>query len=121
MVRFPLFSVCFVLTNVWSSLGFFVALFMSTMYILVGRRRKSGSNTNWPMIVAAVTMMMLATAQLAVDIWNIFQAFMYTTRPERLLFLVNVTHPIFAAKHALYFTQMLVGDMILVRLHGVTC
>jgi hypothetical protein len=114
MVRFPLFSMCFALTNAWSLLGFFVALFMSTMYILIGRRRKSTNHTNWPMIVAAVTMMLLATAQLAVDISNIFQAFMYRSRLERLLFLMNVTNPIFAAKHAVYFTQMLVGDVILV-------
>ncbi|KAF4569917.1 hypothetical protein EYR40_008897 [Pleurotus pulmonarius] len=80
------------------------------MYILCGKSSdKAGSRV---MVLALLVMMALATAQLAVDAVNIFQAFVDNNRFERVLFLSNPTLPIFAAKHAIFFTMIVVGDAI---------
>ncbi|KAF8991667.1 hypothetical protein BDQ17DRAFT_1370452 [Cyathus striatus] len=90
--------------------GAFMVLFFISFHTLV--KRKKRSKLSPAMIVAAVTMAVLATCQIIVDTVNIFWAFIPLTREERIIFLTDVTHPIFAAKHAIYFTMMLVGDAI---------
>ena len=69
---------------------------------------------NYPLIVGALVMLGLGTAQIIVDTANIFRAFIRLDRQQRIFFMSDVTEPIFAAKHAIYFTQMLVGDSIVV-------
>ncbi|TDL19927.1 hypothetical protein BD410DRAFT_693330, partial [Rickenella mellea] len=92
--------------------GIFLALFVATLTILTRRRRHSSPNV--PMISGAVVLFVLATAQIIVDTTNIFQAFIPLDRPHRIGFMRDVTKPIFAAKHAIYFTAMLVGDVIVI-------
>ncbi|KXN91262.1 hypothetical protein AN958_01584 [Leucoagaricus sp. SymC.cos] len=96
--------------------GLFVGMFVGTVHVLtVGRLRHSTINV--PMLGAAFLMMGLATAQLAVDSVNIFTAFIRkgdVGRAGRNAHLLDVTQPIFAAKHAIYFTMMFVGDAIVV-------
>jgi len=59
-------------------------------------------------------MMCLSTTQIVVDTVNIFRAFIDLERQQRIMFLLDVTQPIFAAKHAIYFTMMLIGDIIVI-------
>jgi len=66
------------------------------------------------MLIAACIMVALATAQIIVDTTNIFQAFIDLDIQQRVSFLSDVTEPVFAAKHAIYFTMMLVGDIIVI-------
>jgi len=62
----------------------------------------------------------LATSQYVVDTVNIFWAFFGTNdRQARILFLHDVTRPIFAAKHSIFFTMMVVGDGIVVCLGNI--
>ncbi|KAJ6496164.1 hypothetical protein C8R45DRAFT_985114 [Mycena sanguinolenta] len=94
--------------------GAFSILFGATVHILT-RRRKNGAKINLPMLIAALLMMVLATAQIIVDTINIFWAFVNHETPlERQFFLEDATQPIFAAKHAIYFTMMLLGDSIVI-------
>ncbi|KAJ7464500.1 hypothetical protein FB451DRAFT_1263676 [Mycena latifolia] len=94
--------------------GAFTVFFGVAMRILTGRRRHGGK-TNIPMLVAALLMMTLATAQIIVDTVNIFWAFIdKEPRLARQFFLENATEPIFAAKHSIYFTMMLLGDSIVI-------
>ncbi|KAJ7750808.1 hypothetical protein B0H16DRAFT_1549167 [Mycena metata] len=92
--------------------GIFVVLSIITFYHLLWTRRHSKLNV--PMVGAAVVMSILATCQLIVDTDNIFKAFIDLERPARLFFLIDATQQIFAAKHAIYFTQMIVGDAIVI-------
>jgi hypothetical protein len=93
--------------------GCFVVLFGMTLYTLLWKRRKAKLNVI--MVVAACVMAVLATCQIVVDTVNIFWAFIPLNRESRIIFLSNPTEPIFAAKHAIYFTMMLVGDMIVIH------
>ena len=100
------------LTYGWWSLGVFLVLDLAAIYILTRRRRYSRPNI--PMILAGVVMLFLSTAQFIVDATNLFMAFIPLNRVARIAFFSDLTHPIFAAKHAIYFTMMLVGDAIVV-------
>ncbi|KAJ7613354.1 hypothetical protein DFH06DRAFT_1109235 [Mycena polygramma] len=94
--------------------GAFSILFGATVHILT-RRRRHGGKVNLPMLVASCLMMLLATAQLIVDTVNVFWAFIsHDPRVQRQFFLEDATQPIFAAKHAVYFTMMLLGDSIVI-------
>ncbi|KAJ7653793.1 hypothetical protein B0H17DRAFT_957300 [Mycena rosella] len=94
--------------------GAFSIFLAVTVYILIYRRR-SREKLNLPMLTASLLMMALATAQIIVDTINIFKTFINDkTRLERQFFLQDATQPIFAAKHAVYFTMMLLGDSIVV-------
>lgn len=97
----------------YSCPGIFVALAAATFYILLFQRRYS--RLNMPMTVATCVMFCLATSQLIVDTINIFRAFIPLDQQERIMFLTDATQPIFAAKHAIYFTMMITGDTIVVR------
>lgn len=68
------------------------------------------------MIVASAVMCSLATSQIIVDSVNIFRAFIPLDRIQRQEFLSDATQPIFAAKHAIYFTMVIVGDIIVVSM-----
>ncbi|TDL17409.1 hypothetical protein BD410DRAFT_730062 [Rickenella mellea] len=92
--------------------GVFLALFFATVYILTRRRRHSRPNI--PMLVGAVVMFLLATAQIVVDTANIFHPFIYLDRTHRIENLSDPTKPLWAAKAAIYFTMMLVGDVIVI-------
>jgi len=86
--------------------GFFLALFLSTLTLLFTKRQSR------VMLGAVIVMFLLATAQIIVDTVNIFMAFVdLPDRISRLAFLENPTLPIFAAKHAIFFTMIWVGDV----------
>jgi hypothetical protein len=92
--------------------GVFFTLVSTTLWILAEKRGRG--QRNLPFIIAAIIMLALALAQLVVDAVNVFRAFIPLDRTARILFLSNVTEPIFAAKHSIYFTMMLVGDAIVI-------
>jgi len=92
--------------------GIFLVLDFAAIYILTQRRRHS--SINLPMLAASVIMLLLATTQFVVDVANIFMGFIPLARTGRLAFFADLTQPIFAAKHAIYFTMMLVGDSIVI-------
>ncbi|TDL17411.1 hypothetical protein BD410DRAFT_807367 [Rickenella mellea] len=92
--------------------GVFLALFVATMQVLTRKRRHSRPNI--PSIVSAVVMFILATAQISVDTTNIFLSFITLDRTHSVEFLLDGTKPILAARAGIYFTMMLVGDVILI-------
>jgi hypothetical protein len=100
--------------------GAFSVSFLATIRILT-RDRGHGRKTNITMLIAAILMMTLATGQIIVDTTNIFWAFIDKgSRLERQSFLQDATQPIFAAKHAIYFTMMLLGDSIVASYYSLT-
>ncbi|VDB95596.1 unnamed protein product [Peniophora sp. CBMAI 1063] len=92
--------------------GIFLTLISAAFWILLEKRGRG--QRNLPFLVAALVMFGLSFAQIIVDTVNVFRAFIPLDRAQRILFLLNVTEPIFAAKHAIYFTMMLVGDAIVI-------
>ncbi|KAF8883525.1 hypothetical protein BD779DRAFT_1744070 [Infundibulicybe gibba] len=95
-------------------LGVFLVLDIAALYILV-RRRNYHRSVNKPMVLAAAVMFLLSMAQFVVDVTYVFLGFiasMDSSRTTRLEYFGDLTQPIFAARHAIYFTMMLVGDAI---------
>ncbi|KAJ7215165.1 hypothetical protein C8J57DRAFT_1732610 [Mycena rebaudengoi] len=93
--------------------GAFSILFGTTIHILT--RRRNNGDINLPMFICVILMMALATSQIIVDTVNVFWAFLNHDDPlQRQFFLEDATQPIFAAKHAIYFTMMLLGDSIVI-------
>ncbi|KAF8883519.1 hypothetical protein BD779DRAFT_1539317 [Infundibulicybe gibba] len=94
--------------------GIFLVLDIAALYILV-RRRDYHRRINKPMVVAAITMFLLSTAQFVVDTTTVFVGFIaISDRPHRLAYLNDLSEPIFAARHAIYFAMMIVGDAIVI-------
>lgn len=91
-----------------------MVLSAASLYVLLQKRRLSMGKSNKIFVLVALLMLGLATAQLVVDTTNLFRAFIPFERAGRVGFLLDVTQPIFAAKHSIYFTMMLVGDSIVV-------
>ncbi|KAH9945032.1 uncharacterized protein BXZ73DRAFT_96020 [Epithele typhae] len=91
--------------------GVFVCLFCVCGYDLVRRRARYKSQLSWPMVVAGVLLIVLATARFAVDTANVFVAFIHhDPRPARLGYLEDVTAPLFRTKHTILIAVLLVGD-----------
>lgn len=68
------------------------------------------------MVVTSLLMFTLATCQLAVDTTSVFNAFIDLDRTARIALLNTKTIPINAAKHAIFFALMILGDAIVVSL-----
>ncbi|TBU28256.1 hypothetical protein BD311DRAFT_758701 [Dichomitus squalens] len=91
--------------------GVFVCLFCVCSYDLVRRRARYGSQLSWPMIIAGVLLILLATARFAVDTSNVFVAFIHhDPRSARIAYLADVTQPLFTTKHSILIAVLLVGD-----------
>lgn len=75
---------------------------------------KKNQSINVPLVFTSTLMFCLATAQIIVGTVAIFEGFITLERPSRIKFLGNVTYPINAAKHAIFFTMLLLGDAIVV-------
>ncbi|KAI1789487.1 hypothetical protein LXA43DRAFT_1154424 [Ganoderma leucocontextum] len=91
--------------------GVFVCLFCVCGYDLVRRRKRHGSQLSWPMVLAAVMLILLATARFAVDTANVFAAFIkHDPRTARIGYLADVTQPLFTTKHSILVAVLLVGD-----------
>jgi len=88
--------------------GAFFTLFAITTYILIESRRRESLNV--PMIVNSLLLFGLATAQIGIDIDDIFVAFIDKTKQERIEFMRD-SQPLFAAKHAIFICQTVVGDL----------
>ncbi|RDX54047.1 hypothetical protein OH76DRAFT_1059011 [Lentinus brumalis] len=92
--------------------GVFICLFGVCGYDLYRRRASGETQISWPMIVAGVLLVVLATARFVVDVSYLFIAFIHRdTREARLEFLQDVTADIFITKHAIFITSLLVGDL----------
>ncbi|KAI0794279.1 hypothetical protein C8Q74DRAFT_567182 [Fomes fomentarius] len=92
--------------------GIFLSLFFICGYDLLRRRATNETQISWPMVVAGVLLILLATARFAVDVTYIFIAFIHNDpRSARLAFLQDVTPHIFTAKHALFITSLFIGDL----------
>ncbi|KAF8883522.1 hypothetical protein BD779DRAFT_825736 [Infundibulicybe gibba] len=93
--------------------GIFLVLDIAALYILF--RRRGYRSINKPLVFAAIVMLLLATAQFVVDATITFDAFItISDRPTRQVYINNITVPIIAATHAIYFTMMIVGDVIVI-------
>ncbi|OSD04721.1 hypothetical protein PYCCODRAFT_1433051 [Trametes coccinea BRFM310] len=91
--------------------GVFLCLFCVCGYDLVERRRRLKTQLSWPMVLAGVLLILLATARFIVDCCNIFVAFIHhDPREARLAYLQDVTQPLFTTKHCIFITTLLVGD-----------
>ncbi|KAI0765179.1 hypothetical protein C8Q74DRAFT_1204758 [Fomes fomentarius] len=91
--------------------GIFVCLFFVCGYDLIRRRARTGSQLSWPMVVAGVLLIFLATARFSVDTANVFVAFIaHDPRDARLAYLSDVTQRLFITKHSILIAVLLVGD-----------
>ncbi|KAF5327360.1 hypothetical protein D9619_004994 [Psilocybe cf. subviscida] len=90
--------------------GMYLTLFIVSTYIFAKRQMLKVATLNLPMTITAVCMILLATAQLAVDTANVFVAFLHRTREERIRFLSETGTKLFSAKHCILITQLLIGD-----------
>ncbi|KAI0675870.1 hypothetical protein C8Q78DRAFT_354923 [Trametes maxima] len=91
--------------------GVFVCLFCVCGYDLVQRRIRLKSQLSWPMALAGILLILLATARFVVDCTNIFVAFiLHDTRATRLAYLLDVKAPLFTTKHSIFISTLLVGD-----------
>ncbi|THH13190.1 hypothetical protein EW146_g7005 [Bondarzewia mesenterica] len=91
--------------------GIYLVLFIFSVYLLVARRNR-GERLRYPMIVTAILMFLLVTAQIVADTWNLFIAFFHNdTRAERIGFLEDVSQDLFAVKHNVLNFMLLVGDL----------
>jgi len=88
----------------------YLTLFVVSTYIFAKRKMLKASTLNLPMTITAVCMILLATAQLAVDTANVFVAFLHKDRAERIAFLADTGTKLFSAKHCILITQLLIGD-----------
>ncbi|KAF8879029.1 hypothetical protein BD779DRAFT_1447229 [Infundibulicybe gibba] len=101
-------------------LGIFLVLDIAALYILVRRRGGYHRSVNKPMTLAAAVMFLLSMTQFVVDTAYIFSGFIALansdpTRTTRQKYFSDLTQPLYAARHAVYFTMMLVGDAIVVK------
>ncbi|KAF5327231.1 hypothetical protein D9619_004915 [Psilocybe cf. subviscida] len=92
--------------------GVYLTLFIVSAYIFATRQRLRVATINLPMTITAACMVLLATAQLAVDTANIFIAFLHNNREDRIAFLEDTGTKWFATKHCILslITQLLIGD-----------
>lgn len=96
--------------------GVFLCLFIICTYDLYRRRKRHETQLSWPMALAGISLILLATARFIVDVTYIFIAFIQTDpRDARLGFLQDVTVPLFTAKHSLFITSLFIGDLFVVR------
>ncbi|KAI0824924.1 hypothetical protein BC628DRAFT_1321404 [Trametes gibbosa] len=94
--------------------GFFLCLFCVCGYDLIRRRARVGSQLSWPMLVAGMLLIVLATARFVVDTTNVFVAFIqHGPRSARIAYLADVTQTLFITRHSLLIAALLVGDSFL--------
>lgn len=81
------------------------------------RYMRGETEVSWPMVGAGLLLIIFATARFVLDVSYLFCAFIYRTeRDPRLEFLLDVRDPIFIARHTLFITSLLVGDLFVVRI-----
>ncbi|KAK7039156.1 hypothetical protein VNI00_010060 [Paramarasmius palmivorus] len=91
--------------------GIFLCLFFVCTRDLLRRRRRRKATLSWPMIVAGILLILLATARFIVDCANVSVAFIHhDPRSARLAYLQDVTQPLFTAKHMILIVSLLIGD-----------
>ncbi|KAK0435497.1 hypothetical protein EV421DRAFT_1835228 [Armillaria borealis] len=92
--------------------GVLTVLTIGTLYVLLRRRRREA--VNYTLLATSVLMYSLATAQIVVDCITIFNTFIPMDRATRQATLANVTIPTNAAKRAILFAMMILGDAIVI-------
>ncbi|KAH9849001.1 hypothetical protein C2E23DRAFT_684261, partial [Lenzites betulinus] len=91
--------------------GVFVCLFGVCGYDLMQRRARVGTQLSWPMVLASVLLIIIATVRFVVDTANIFVAFIrHDPRSLRIAYLTDVTQPLFTTRHSLLIVALLIGD-----------
>ncbi|PPQ96037.1 hypothetical protein CVT25_013899 [Psilocybe cyanescens] len=103
--------------------GLLIVLSIASTVVLVRKSRLSRNPINKPMIVASVSMFILATVHIAADLQRLLDAFVRhsTDHPGGSKgYLNRVNTPIYVLKSTAYGAQTLVGDaFIIYRLHLV--
>ncbi|VDB85121.1 unnamed protein product [Peniophora sp. CBMAI 1063] len=91
--------------------GVFLCLFLVCAFDLLKRRARGKATLNWPVAVAGVLLIVLATARFSVDTANVFVAFIsHDPREARIAYLADPTQPLFTTKHSILICVLLVGD-----------
>ncbi|KAF5372441.1 hypothetical protein D9757_009925 [Collybiopsis confluens] len=91
--------------------GIFLCLFFVCTRDLLRRRRRRKSALSWPMILAGILLILLATARFIVDCANVSVAFIHhDPRSARIAYLQDVTQPLFTTKHMILIVSLLIGD-----------
>lgn len=96
--------------------GVFLCLFLVCAFDLLKRRARGKATLNWPVCVAGILLIVLATARFSVDTANVFVAFIkHDPREARIAYLADPTQPLFTTKHSILICVLLVGDSFVVR------
>ncbi|KAI8977818.1 hypothetical protein BD414DRAFT_445877 [Trametes punicea] len=95
--------------------GYAVFMFSLAMWIMLKDRRHR--QVNWALVAAGCALMILATAEMAVNITRLFQGFLtqgpfLPGGPEQ--FFAVVSEPTFVAKSVLYNVQTLILDAVVI-------
>ncbi|KAA1472426.1 hypothetical protein DENSPDRAFT_821251 [Dentipellis sp. KUC8613] len=88
--------------------GLLLSLYCSLLLVMWKKR----PSTRAVMISIASVLLILSTAHMGIDVARILGAFVFS--PQGALVYYNMPHPLYVAKIALYVTQMLLGDCIIV-------
>ncbi|RDX45774.1 hypothetical protein OH76DRAFT_932893 [Lentinus brumalis] len=101
--------------------GFSVLMLILTLWILLGHRQRR--RPNYSMLAASCVLFILATAEMAVNITRLYQAFV-TVGPHvhggPEAYFEDLSHVTFIAKSFLYCTQTLIIDgVVIYRAHVV--
>ncbi|KAF5372442.1 hypothetical protein D9757_009924 [Collybiopsis confluens] len=95
--------------------GIFLCLFFVCTRDLLRRRRRRKSALSWPMILAGILLILLATARFIVDCANVSVAFIHhDPRSARIAYLQDVTQPLFTTKHMILIVSLLIGDTFVI-------
>ena len=97
--------------------GVFLCLFLVCAFDLLKRRARGKATLNWPVSVAGILLIVLATARFSVDTANVFVAFIsHDPREARIAYLADPTQPLFTTKHSILICVLLVGDSFVVSI-----
>ncbi|KAF7310274.1 hypothetical protein MIND_00401400 [Mycena indigotica] len=87
--------------------GLFILLFALAMSVLLGKRKRSASGTR-PLLVASITMFILGTIHIAIDLRRAMDSFLYHKN------IAPVSTPGYLLKSTAYAMQTLVGDSFMI-------
>ncbi|EJT99864.1 hypothetical protein DACRYDRAFT_117496 [Dacryopinax primogenitus] len=107
IVDFPI-DEAFIL-SIWAELllyGCLVPLFLASIYIM--HEKIVAGRPNWPMLVAAIAMFVLATAHIAVNLRRLLNGYVWSS--DAVAFFNDLDSPTHVVKDTIYTTQSLLGD-----------
>lgn len=96
--------------------GIFLSMFVVCGYDLVRRAMRKESQLSWPMVVAGMLLILLATIRFALNAAYVAIGFLqHDTHAQRIAFFHNVKNDIFRARHIVFIIVQLVADLFAVR------